>query len=94
MTDEKLQEIKELEATLSFLIKPDMDIDTKMKQLGDSFFRSHNAGYCNYMAGQEMGGVCDARTEMWELDCRYKWEVDRLYDLLKEWKDEQGYNRH
>jgi hypothetical protein len=84
-----LQEIKELEETLRFLIKPTMDIDQKIKALGDSFFRSHNTGYCNYMAGEEMGGVCNAQTEQWDLDCQYKWEVARLIDLLKAVKEEQ-----
>lgn len=84
MNDEKFDKIKRLESTLTFLIKPDMDIDTKLKRLEDSFFRSHNSGYCNYMAGEEMGGVCNAETERWDLDCKYKYEVELLIELLKQ----------
>ena len=87
MSDEKLREICALEKTLKYLIKPDMTVDEKLKALADSFWRSHNSGYCDYMAGQEMGGAQNSATETWDLDCKYKYEVDRLFDLLKEYKE-------
>lgn len=31
-----------------------------------------------------MGGKVSWETDQWDLDCKYKWEVDRLIDLLKE----------
>ena len=88
MTPEKLKEIEELEKALKFLIKPNMTIDEKLKALGDSFWRSHNSCYCDHIAGMQMGGIENGETRLHDLDCRYKWEVDRLYDLLKEYKEE------
>ena len=84
MTDEIMQEIAELEKTLSYLIRPDMTREEKIKALSNSFWASHNAGYCDYMAGKEMGGVSDDQTEQWDLDCKYKYEVSRLLNLLKD----------
>ena len=84
MTDEKRLEIQKLEQELSYLIKPGMTAEKKLKALNNSFWRSHNAGYCDHMAGREMGGEVSWETDQWDLDCKYKWEVDRLIDLLKE----------
>ena len=82
-------EIKRLEITLSYLIKQDMTIDEKIKALSDSFWRSHNFGYGEYMAGKMMGGINNSQTEQYSLDCKYKYEVSRLIDLLKEIKEEK-----
>ena len=82
-------EIKNLESTLSYLIKPDMTIDEKIKALSDSFWRSHNLGFGEHMAGKMMAGINDSQTEQYELDCKYKYEVSRLIDLLKEIKEEK-----
>lgn len=87
MSDEKLREICVLEKTLKYLIKPDMTVDEKLKALADSFWRSHNSGYCDRIAGMQMSGVENSETERHDLDCKYKYEVDRLYDLLKEYKE-------
>lgn len=84
MKKEATEEIAALEKTLSYLIHSEMRTDEKIKALRDSFFRSHNTGYCNYMAGQEQGGVEDSATRTWDLDCRYKYEVARLLTLLEE----------
>ncbi|MBQ8907243.1 MAG: hypothetical protein IJY71_01480 [Clostridia bacterium] len=84
MKKEATEEIAALEKTLSYLIHSEMRADEKIKALRDSFFRSHNTGYCNYMAGQEQGGVEDSATRTWDLDCRYKYEVARLLTLLEE----------
>ena len=84
MDEAKLQRIEQLEKDLSFLIKPGMTTEEKLKALRDSFWRSHNAGFCDYMAGREMGGEVSRDTELWDLDCKYKYKVDALIDLLKE----------
>ena len=84
MDETKLQRIERLENELSFLINSNMTVSEKLKALEDSFWRSHNTGFCDYMAGREMGGEISADTELWDLDCRHKWEVSALIDLLKE----------
>lgn len=84
MDEAKMQRIQELEKELSFIIKQGMTTEEKLKALNDSFWRSHNSGYCDYMAGREMGGEVSGATEQWDEDCKYKWEVERLMDLLKE----------
>lgn len=84
MSDEKIKEIQMLEQELSFLIKPHMAIDEKLKALGSSYWRSHNSGYCDYIAGMLMGGIENDETKLHDLDCKYKWEVIRLLELLKE----------
>ncbi|MBE6694347.1 MAG: hypothetical protein E7589_06255 [Ruminococcaceae bacterium] len=77
-------EIRELEVMLKHIIRPEMTTEEKLKALADSYWRAHNAGYNDYMAGQLMGGISNWETDRWELDCKYKYEVDRLYELLKE----------
>ena len=77
------QEINALESTLSYLIKPQMTTEEKIKALFDSFWRSHNSGFGDYMAGKMMSGISDGQTEQYELDCKYKYEVNRLLELLK-----------
>ena len=57
MTDETKQEIAQLEETLSFLLKANMTRDEKIKALSDSFWRSHNAGYCDHIAGMQKSGT-------------------------------------
>jgi len=81
-------EIKQLESILSYLIKPNMTIDEKIKALSAPSWRSHNLGYGAVMAGKMMGGINDAQTEQFELDCKYKYEINRLIDLLEEIKGE------
>ena len=82
MTDEKKKRIAELEKKLSYLISPEMTAEKKMNALKDAFWRAHNAGYCDAMAGRLMGGKSDWQTDKWELDCRYKTEVELLLELL------------
>ena len=88
MTNEKLERIKALEEELSAIIKPSMTIDEKIKALSGSFWRSHNAGFCDYIAGMLMGGIENGETMQYDWDCKYKWEVEWLLDLLKEYKEE------
>ncbi len=89
MCDEKLKEIQSLEATLEHLIRSEMSIDEKIKALGNSYWRSHNTGYCDYMAGQRMAGVDDDQVHQHNLDWKYRYEVERLLDLLTELKNEE-----
>lgn len=86
MCDEIMKEIQELENKLSYLIRPTMTVDEKLKALERSFWRSHNAGFGEHIAGMLMGGIDNGETEQYELDCKYKWEVSRLIDLLRESK--------
>lgn len=65
-----------------------MTIDEKIKVLSDSFWRSHNAGFCDYIAGMRMGGIENGETLQHDRDCKYKWEVERLLNLLNEFKEE------
>ena len=88
MADEQMKEIQELEQKLNFLIRPSMTTEEKIKALSDSFWRSHNAGYCDHIAGMQMGGIQNAETERHDLDCHYKWDVSRLLDLLKDCKEQ------
>ena len=81
---EKSKEVQTLEKELGFLFRPDMTINEKMKALRDSYWRSHNSGYCDHIAGMLMGGIENGETEQHDLDCKYKWEVNRLLELLEE----------
>ena len=83
MTQEEKDEMQRLKQALRYLIRPDMTVEEAKKALEGSYFRSHNSSYCDYMAGQEMGGVCNAQTETWDLDCEHKWEVARLLELFE-----------
>lgn len=61
-----------------------MTAEEKLKALRDSYWRSHNAGFCDYMAGRMMGGDVDSDIELWNLDREYKYKVNALIDLMKE----------
>lgn len=88
MTTEQLEKIKEFESLLDYLINPTMSIDEKLKALNDSYWRSHNAGYSNYIAGQLMAGIENDQTIKYDLDCKYQYEVELLIDLLNKYKEE------
>lgn len=90
MNENKLKEIKALETLLKHLIKPNMTVDEKIKVLSNSYWASHNVGYGDYIAGKLMAGIEDCQTERYDLDCKYKWEAERLCDLLNELKAENG----
>jgi len=89
MNNANLQKIHELEVRLSFLIKSGMSREEKLKALRNSYWRSHNSGYCDHMAGRLMGGEDSWETEQWEKDCRYKWDVSDLIELLEAQQEEQ-----
>ena len=56
----------------------------KIAALSDAYFQAWNAGYCDAMANKLMSGIEDAETELWEKNCRNKYEIGELIDLLKE----------
>ena len=64
MRDEALQEIRALEAELNYLIRPNMTTAEKIQALEKSFWRSHNAGFCDYIAGMTDNYAVDKYTEL------------------------------
>ena len=90
MTDEKRSRIKELEEMLSYLVKDKMTIEEKLKSLSDAHWQAYNSGYGDAMANKLMGGQEDEQTRLWERNCKNKYKIDELYDLLDELKKEGG----
>lgn len=88
MTEEIRKKIEGLEQTLAYVIKLNMTVDEKIAELKSSYFHAHNSGYNEAMANRLMGGREDEQTERWEKDCKYDWEVEKLLNLLTEYKDE------
>ena len=88
MTDEKRSRIKELEEMLSYLVKDKMTIEEKLKSLSDAHWQAYNSGYCDAMANKLMGGQEDEQTRLWEKNCKNKYKIDALFDLLGELKEE------
>ena len=90
MTDEKLSRIKELEEMLSYLVKDKMTLDEKLKSLSDAYWEASHSGYGDAMANKLMAGQEDEQTLRWEKNCKNKYKIDELYDLLDELKKEGG----
>lgn len=90
MTDEKRSRIKELEETLSYLVNDSMTLEEKLKSLSDAYWEASHSGYGNAMANKLMGGEEDEQTRLWEKNCKNKYKIDELYDLLDELKKEGG----
>lgn len=90
MTDEKRSRIKELEETLSYLVNDSMTLEEKLKSLSDAYWEASHSGYGNAMANKLMGGQEDEQTRLWEKNCKNKYKIDELYDLLDELKKEGG----
>ena len=88
MTDEKRSRIKELEEMLSYLVKDKMTIEEKLKSLSDAHWQAYNSGYGDAMANKLMGGQEDEKTRLWERNCKNKYKIVELYDLLGELKEE------
>ena len=59
-------------------------VTQQIAALSDAYFQAWNAGYCDAMANKLMSGIEDAETELWEKNCRNKYEIGELLDLLKE----------
>ena len=90
MTDEKLSRIKELEEMLSYLVNDSMTLEEKLKSLSDAYWEASHSGYGDAMATKLMGGQEDEQTRLWEKNCKNKYKIDELYDLLDELKKEGG----
>ena len=88
MTDEKRSRSEELEEMLSYLVNGTMTVEQKLKSLADAHFTAWNAGYGDAMANKLMGGQEDEQTLRWERNCKNKYKIDELYDLLGELKEE------
>ena len=88
MTDEKLSRIKELEEMLSYLVNGTMTVEQKLKSLSNAYWEASNSGYGDAMANKLMGGQEDEQTLRWEKNCKNKYKIDELYDLLGELKEE------
>ena len=88
MTDEKRSRIKELEEMLSYLVKDTMTLDEKLKSLSGAYWEASHSGYGDAMANKLMAGQEDEQTLRWEKNCKNKYKIDELYDLLDELKEE------
>lgn len=88
MTDEKRSRIKELEETLSYLVNDSMTLEEKLKSLSDAYWEASHSGYGDAMANKLMGGEEDEQTHLWEKNCKNKYKIDALFDLLNEVKKE------
>ena len=88
MTDEKRSRIKELEETLSYLVNDSMTLEEKLKSLSDAYWEASHSGYGDAMANKLMGGEEDEQTRLWEKNCKNKYKIDALFDLLNELKEE------
>lgn len=88
MTDEKLKQICELEKELSYLVNDSMTLEKKLKSLSDAYWEASHSGYGDAMANKLMGGEEDEQTRLWEKNCKNKYKIDELYDLLDELKKE------
>ena len=88
MTDEKRSRIKELEETLSYLVNDSMTLEKKLKSLSDAYWEASHSGYGDAMANKLMGGEEDEQTRLWEKNCKNKYKIDALFNLLNEVKKE------
>ena len=88
MTDEKRSRIKELEEMLSYLVKDTMTLDEKLKSLSGAYWEASHSGYGDAMANKLMAGQEDEQTRLWEKNCKNKYKIDALIDLLGELTEE------
>ena len=88
MTDEKRSRIIELEKELSYLVNDSMTLEEKLKSLSDAYWEASHSGYGDAMANKLMAGEEDWQTLSWEKNCKNKYKIDALFDLLNEVKKE------
>ena len=88
MTDEKRSRIKELEETLSYLVNDSMTLEEKLKSLSDAYWEASHSGYGDAMANKLMAGQEDWQTLSWQKNCKNRYKIDALFDLLGELKEE------
>lgn len=88
MTEQKKKRIIELEKELSYLVNDSMTLEEKLKSLSDAYWVASHSGYGDAMANKLMAGEEDEQTRLWEKNCKNKYKIDELYDLLDELKKE------
>ena len=88
MTDEKRSRIKELEETLSYLVNDSMTLEEKLKSLSDAYWEASHSGYGDAMANKLMAGEEDWQTLSWQKNCKNRYKIDALFNLLGELKEE------
>jgi len=88
MLNDKLERIEELEKELSYLVNDSMTLEEKLKSLSDAYWEASHSGYGDAMANKLMGGEEDEQTRLWEKNCKNKYKIDELFDLLDELKEE------
>ena len=88
MTDEKRSRIKELEEMLSYLVNDSMTLEEKLKSLSDAYWEASHSGYGDAMANKLMAGEEDWQTLSWEKNCKNRYKIDALFNLLSELKKE------
>ncbi|MGN0180227.1 MAG: hypothetical protein ACI4DY_12465 [Monoglobaceae bacterium] len=88
MLNDKLERIEELEKELSYLVNDSMTLEEKLKSLSDAYWEASHSGYGDAMANKLMGGQEDEQTRLWEKNCKNKYKIDALFDLLGELKEE------
>ena len=75
---------EQLEKKCSVLYGSETDIKKRFEILKDAYWKAHNAGYCDAMAGRLMGGESSYQTDYWEKACSLKYEVEALCHIYKE----------
>lgn len=88
MTEQKKKRIIELEKELSYLVYDSMTLEEKLKSLSDAHWQAYNSGYGDAMANKLMGDQEDEQTLRWEQNCKHKYKIDALIDLLGELTEE------
>lgn len=88
MTEQKKKRIIELEKELSYLVNDSMTLEEKLKSLSDAYWDASNSGYCDAMANKLMSGEEDWQTLSWRKNCKNRYKIDALFDLLSELKEE------
>ena len=86
MTEQKKKRIIELEKELSYLVNDSMTLEKKLKSLSDAYWEASHSGYGDAMANKLMAGEEDWQTLSWKKNCKNRYKIDELYDLLDELK--------
>ena len=88
MLNDKLERIIELEKELSYLVNDSMTLEEKLKSLSDAYWEGSHSGYGDAMANKLMAGEEDEQTRLWQKNCKNRYKIDALFDLLGELKKE------
>ena len=88
MLNDKLERIIELEKELSYLVNDSMTLEEKLKSLSDAYWEASHSGYGDAMANKLMAGEEDWQTLRWKKNCKNRYKIDALFNLLGELKEE------